>query len=920
MLSRSVLLVVLLLASILSSYAIALAQGSSTTKGPRVETLTYVGVTTTDKGIKGVETGEFDAFMWEVLPDDLEKAGADVSKLRLIPALRFFDVLDINAYSDPNEMGVCGLATRPRDGVVVFNPFAIREIRFQLNNLINRKYISNELLKGGGEPAFTYVSISHPAWRYIKDVADMLGLREEGNELLALQKIREAMLNASMCAQKFGYSIASERDPSTGRDVWTLTRPGGSKEPIKIVLLIRIEDERRLIGDYLASQLEKAGFLVERKYIERAQFRPLVRSAEPRNLDWHIYTHGDTMIRSIWIHEEVGWYSSEFASLPATGGLWEYTAEHAKALGDFVQEKLEAIARELYRGQVKDLEDYWNKVREGTYLGIYQSLRVFVIGIRNFYVVNPRVKDMVYSPVFGITIEWPWRTALTPDSKIRVALYASTGSLFLYEWNPISGVGGVYGSYIWYYVRDYAWLRHPSTLEPIPVRATWRVTQNDVNVPTTAVVYDPTKHSWVNVPEGTKASYVIDINFKLGNYHDGSPQTLLDILTNFAWYVEWAFKSGDDDIWYHPNIESDKYIAEDVAGIEIINSTAIRVYGNYGLFYSLDETATYYLDYLWPSWNPLLRLAFEYVVLYKGPVSGAKYGWLTGEGERTLDAMNPNHVGDVAEALRIIGRGGYTPPHLASTAKMLEEKGVRVQDLAKATETLAKFITEHKHMVVSNGPYYIDKYVPEQMYIELKAFRDPTYPFTPDYWLKAFEVSQIKVAGVIKAPTILVVGYSAEVEVPILKYVIFPDEGTKEATDVNAELVVLGAKNEVLASVTGKVKEIGPPTVWEFELGPSITNKLSGLKTVTIEVRFWRSPGFYDISERFTVEVLSVETPTPTATVKTVTSVVTSAVTVTGVSTTTIEVSPLVTPAGAGLAVVALIAGIMIGALVIRRK
>ncbi|MEM2414102.1 MAG: hypothetical protein QW109_05735, partial [Sulfolobales archaeon] len=149
MLSRSVLLVVLLLASIMSSYAIALAQGSSTTKGPRVETLTYVGVTTTDKGIKGVETGEFDAFMWEVLPDDLEKAGADVSKLRLIPALRFFDVLDINAYSDPNEMGVCGLATRPRDGVVVFNPFAIREIRFQLNNLINRKKVYQQRASEG---------------------------------------------------------------------------------------------------------------------------------------------------------------------------------------------------------------------------------------------------------------------------------------------------------------------------------------------------------------------------------------------------------------------------------------------------------------------------------------------------------------------------------------------------------------------------------------------------------------------------------------------------------------------------------------------------------------------------------------------------------------------------------------------------
>ena len=890
------------------------------TRGPRAETITYVGVTTTDKGIKGVETGDFDAFMWEVLPDDLEKAGADLSKLRLIPALRFVDVLDINAYSDPNEMGACGLATRPRDGVVVFNPFAIREIRFQLNNLINRKYISDELLKGGAEPAFTYISVSHPAWRYIKDVADRLGLREEGNELLALQKIREAMLNASKCVQKFGYSITLEKDPATGRDVWTFTRPDGSKEPIKIVFLIRIEDERKPMGDYIAGQLEKAGFIVERKYIERAQFRPLVRSAEPRNLDWHIYTHGDTMIRSIWIHEEVGWYSSEFASLPTTGGLWEYTAEHAKKIGDYVQEELEEIARELYRGQVKDIEDYWAKVKEGTYLGIYESLRVFVIGVRNFYVVNPRVKDMVYSPVFGITIEWPWRTAITPDSTIKVALYASTGSLFLYEWNPISGVGGVYGSYIWYYVRDYAWLRHPSTLEPVPVRATWKVEEKNVSVPTTAIMYDPNKHSWVSVPEGKKASYVLEFNFKFSNYHDGSPQTLLDILTNFAWFVEWAFKSGDNDTWYHKNVESDKYIAEDVAGIEIINSTAIRVYGNYGLFYSLDETAIYYLDYLWPSWHPLLMLAFEYVVLYKGPVSGAKYGWLTGEGERTLDAMNPDHVADVAEALRILGRGDYSPPHLASTIKVLKEKGIQVQDVGKSCDSLAKFITEHKHMVVSNGPYYINRYVPQQMYIELKAFRDPTYPFTPDYWLKAFEVSQVKVAGAIKVPTVLVAGYSADVEVPITKYVIFPDEGVREATDVNAELAVLGAKGEVLASVPGKVKEVGPPTVWLFTIGPDITKKLSGLKTVDIEVRFWRRPGLYDITEKFTVEILSVATPTPTVTVQTVTRTVASTVTVTSVTPTTVEVTPPITPTGAGLAVVALIVGVIIGALTIRRK
>lgn len=150
--------------------------------------------------------------MWEVLPEDLEMAGVNLSKLRLIPAVRYVDLLDINPYSDPNEKGACGLATRPKDGVVVFNSFALREIRFQLNNLINRRYISYELLKGGGEPAFTYLSVSHPAWRYVRDFVDDLGLNEKGDEILALQKMREALQNASSCMANFGYSLNLMKD------------------------------------------------------------------------------------------------------------------------------------------------------------------------------------------------------------------------------------------------------------------------------------------------------------------------------------------------------------------------------------------------------------------------------------------------------------------------------------------------------------------------------------------------------------------------------------------------------------------------------------------------------------------------------------------------------------------------------------
>lgn len=112
------------------------------------------------------------------------------------------------------------------------------------------------------------------------------------------------------------------------------------------------------------------------------------------------------MLRSLWVHEEVGyWYTATYGPLPTTGGLWEYTVDHARAIGDYVQEIVKKIATDLRRDNINKTEDYWPLISEGTKLAVSQSLRVFIIGVRNFYVVNPRVRDMAYSPIFSITIE-----------------------------------------------------------------------------------------------------------------------------------------------------------------------------------------------------------------------------------------------------------------------------------------------------------------------------------------------------------------------------------------------------------------------------------------------------------------------------------------------------------------------------------
>ena len=38
------------------------------------------------------------------------------------------------------------------------------------------------------------------------------------------------------------------------------------------------------------------------------------------------------------------------------------------------------------------------------------------------------------------------------------------------------------------------------------------------------------------------------------------------------------------------------------------------------------------------------------------------------------------------------------------------------------------------HLVISNGPFYLERYDPPAQYAELRANRDPSYPYKPGDW------------------------------------------------------------------------------------------------------------------------------------------------------------------------------------------
>ena len=46
-------------------------------------------------------------------------------------------------------------------------------------------------------------------------------------------------------------------------------------------------------------------------------------------------------------------------------------------------------------------------------------------------------------------------------------------------------------------------------------------------------------------------------------------------------------------------------------------------------------------------------------------------------------------------------------------------------------EAAQEWFDDKEHLVISNGPFYLEQFDPPAQFAELVAFRDPSYPFKP---------------------------------------------------------------------------------------------------------------------------------------------------------------------------------------------
>ncbi|HPG87088.1 MAG TPA: ABC transporter substrate-binding protein, partial [Spirochaetales bacterium] len=189
---------------VLTALAIALCVVSVTTaqvkNGPIVDKVIYTVSMDQSIAMKDIVEGKADVF-FQAVPANILRTLSEAEKAKLdiyaVPSGSWSLMLN----PIPNKAPYTWTKS---DGVTEFNPFAIREVRYALNWLINRKKLVDEILLGDGEPMFTPMTPGQPGTYRYNLIASQLGMTPTGNERKAIADIDAAMTAASQLPENKG--------------------------------------------------------------------------------------------------------------------------------------------------------------------------------------------------------------------------------------------------------------------------------------------------------------------------------------------------------------------------------------------------------------------------------------------------------------------------------------------------------------------------------------------------------------------------------------------------------------------------------------------------------------------------------------------------------------------------------------------
>jgi len=653
--------------------------------GPAVDRILFKKVDQ-DLAPKLIERGDIDLYFYS---------------LKISTAREYMKSESVKIYQAPST--TISILLNPAPGLNgELNPFSIPEVRFAVNYLIDREYIAKSIYGGFAVPMYSHVSSLDYDYLFVSELIRRYQFSYDPDY---------ARVIISKALEKAGAKLEDGKWIYNGK-------------PIELRFIIRVEDERRELGNMLSEELEKMGFVVKRNYMDFAQAISIVYRTDPKAFEWHLYTEGwakgaaekydyatINQMCAPWLGYMPGWLEY---------GFWQYT-----------NDRIDELGKKLFKGEYKDLDERNKLYSEVTKLCLEEAVRVWVVIVNNPFALKADLKGISTDIVSGLRSLWTLRSTYTDRHELVVGhlwVRPYMGS----AWNPVGGFTDVYSADIWKQLYDPPHIRDPSTGLPEPFRANYKVVESsplsEIRVPGDAFVWSSEKNSWINVPVGTTAKSRVIFNYARyinSKWHHGVEITLADFL--YSLYQSY-------DLVYNPKKSSievslsatRKPILETFKGFRIINQTSIEVYVDY--WHPVEE---YVAEYAEP-WGVVMPWELLYgmdIMVFEENIAAYTDTAAARLQVDWLDLVEPKQCRRLISIFERLRDQGKYP---AEVFNLFGKSYESLENSLKRYNALITWFRNHGHLVVSNGAFYLEAIgsVTEQ-YAELRAFRDKSYPFTP---------------------------------------------------------------------------------------------------------------------------------------------------------------------------------------------
>jgi peptide/nickel transport system substrate-binding protein len=376
------------------------------TTGPYLDEVIITEEPNYAQAVYRLQTDDLDMFAYGLADADLFTEVVGDSSLVYTQSVGSFDELTLNPVGP----------TFPTTGKL--NPFSVPEFREALNWLIDRDYICDEILGGLGVPRYTAIGTASVDY-IVRFPSDIHAIEAEYayNPTQAEAAIESVMTGLG----------ATKTDGQ-----WMY---GG--EQVELLGLIRTEDERLQIGDYVADLYEDLGFKVTRTYGISSALSPFWLG-DPSLGTWHFYT-GGWVSTTISLDESYN-FGDFYTPLGWPGNaLWE-AYDPDPAFFD--------AAEALYNSEFTTMGERGDLVKTCLDMSLEDSARVFVLDEASF---SPMQKDVrvAADKAGGIYGSWMWAfTSHFVDSNgdpiIGGSMRIGTGGILTQPFNPVAGSNWVY--------------------------------------------------------------------------------------------------------------------------------------------------------------------------------------------------------------------------------------------------------------------------------------------------------------------------------------------------------------------------------------------------------------------------------------------------------------------------------------------